>query len=160
MSIEYTIHEKNLKFLTAGMTGKMKAAVSVGIGKSLIAIERAHKKLFVLGKSKDPMTYPTKLVWRTGGLAQSYMSTWKRGDMMGAYGTHLKRGRILEIGGTIKAKNAAYLRFKIGDRWFMRKSVTIKGRFMMKQIAEDPKVDKAIDKIMADAMLKGIDDAG
>lgn len=36
--------------------------------------------------------------------------------------------KILNYGGTIKAKNKPYLRFKIGDRWASKKSVTIPSR--------------------------------
>jgi phage gpG-like protein len=35
---------------------------------------------------------------------------------------------IHQLGGTIAAKDAPYLKFKIGDRWASKKSVTIPAR--------------------------------
>ena len=45
-----------------------------------------------------------------------------------AVGTNVKYALIHQHGGTIKAKKAKYLRFRIGKRWVMKKSVTIPAR--------------------------------
>jgi len=160
MSFEYQINKDGLNFLKTPMPGKMKKAISVGVRNSLAIIERSHKKLFVRGQSKDPTTYPDKLVWRTGTLAKSYISSWKPGQFTGYHGSTLKRSGILEHGGTIRAKKAAYLHFRIGAAWVKVKEVTIRGRFMMKQVEEDKAVLGKISAAMATATLKGIDDAG
>lgn len=47
-------------------------------------------------------------------------------------GTKLKYAPIHEFGGTITAKNAPALRFKIGDQWVMVKSVTLPPRPFMR----------------------------
>lgn len=47
---------------------------------------------------------------------------------MARIGTPLIYGRIHQLGGTIRAKNAPSLRFRIGDRWSSKKSVTIPAR--------------------------------
>jgi len=160
MSFEYEVNEKNLKFIHTGLTGRMKQAVSLGVRDSLAIMEVAHKKLFVLGQSKDPTTYPFKLVWRTGALAKSYMMSWKAGDLHGYYGSTLKRSGILERGGTIRPKNAKALRFKIGNQWVTTKKVEIKGRFMMTQVEKNESVMKRVEKKIADAFVKGADHAG
>jgi len=160
MSFEYQINKDGLNFLKTPMPDKMKKAISVGVRDSLAVIERAHKKLFVRGQSKDPTTYRDKLVWRTGTLAKSYVTSWKPGQFTGYHGSTLKRSGILEHGGTIKARNAAYLHFRIGSAWVKVKQVEIKGRFMMQQVEENRGVQAKVQQIMANAAVKGIDNAG
>lgn len=43
-------------------------------------------------------------------------------------GTNIKYARIHQKGGTIRAKKAKFLRFKVGSRWAMKKSVKIPAR--------------------------------
>ena len=160
MSFEYEINKTGLDFLKQPMPAKMKKAISLGVRDGLAIIERGHKNLFVRGQSKDPETHPDKIVWRTGTLAKSYITSWRSGQFTGAYGSTLRRSGILERGGTIKAKNAAYLKFQIGGAWVQVKQVKIKGRFMMAQVERDKKIQSNVQKAMDKAFAKGIDNAG
>ncbi len=197
MPYQTTITHEGLGFLEKGMTGKMKKAVSLGVRNSLVLMERAHKDLFVLGKSKDRTTFDNKLVRRTGQLARSYGIAWRAGALTGSLGSPLKRAKPLEVGGTIRPKNAKFLTIPtekvpqgLGARdikglvfiqslkgqpllvkpkgrrgdldvfFILRKKVKIKGRQLMKQLADDTKLRMRIKDQMTKSMLKGIDDAG
>lgn len=52
-------------------------------------------------------------------------------------GTNIKYARIHQKGGTIRAKKAEFLRFKVGSRWAMKKSVKIPARPFIGISADD-----------------------
>ena len=52
-------------------------------------------------------------------------------------GTNIKYARIHQKGGTIRAKKAKFLRFKVGSRWAMKKSVKIPARPFIGISADD-----------------------
>ena len=52
-------------------------------------------------------------------------------------GTNVKYARIHQKGGTIRAKKAKFLRFKVGSRWAMKKSVKIPARPFIGISADD-----------------------
>ena len=52
-------------------------------------------------------------------------------------GAGLIYSRVHQLGATITAKNAPYLKFKMGDRWVQKKSVTIPARRWFRVQDED-----------------------
>lgn len=46
-------------------------------------------------------------------------------------GTNIQYAPLHQFGGEIRAKNHPYLRFKVGERWVSKKSVTIPARKML-----------------------------
>ena len=67
----------------------------------------------------------------------------------GTVGTNVSAipyARIHEFGGEIKAKRAKFLRFKIGNRWISKKSVTIPERSYLRSALKDlePKIREVI----------------
>lgn len=52
-------------------------------------------------------------------------------------GTNIKYARIHQKGGTIRSKKAKFLRFKVGSRWAMKKSVKIPARPFIGISADD-----------------------
>lgn len=52
-------------------------------------------------------------------------------------GTNIKYARIHQKGGTIRAKKAKFLRFKVSSRWAMKKSVKIPARPFIGISADD-----------------------
>lgn len=96
---------------------------------------------------------------RTGTLFRSIHHEMTRAgiDSWGVVGTPIVYARIHEFGGTIVPKRAPYLRFKIGDQWFARKSVTMPARPYM-----GPSFDELHDEIVQgfrDAVQDAIDAA-
>ena len=59
-------------------------------------------------------------------LTQSY--TYRADSNSTEIGSNLKYAAIHHFGGTIRAKRAKALRFRIGDTWVMKKAVTIPAR--------------------------------
>ena len=59
----------------------------------------------------------------------------------GQIGSALKYARIHEQGGTIKAKNGGYLKFKIGGSWVMVKEVKIPKRAYLEPSLQKKKSD-------------------
>jgi hypothetical protein len=62
-------------------------------------------------------------------------------------GPHVVYGRIRELGGTIRAKNAPYLKFQINGSWVQVKSVTQSGKPYMRPALEATAA--SFDEIMA-----------
>lgn len=52
----------------------------------------------------------------------------RSGSDWAAAGSAQKYAKIHQMGGTIRAKSAKALRFKIGDHWYIRRAVTIPAR--------------------------------
>lgn len=106
MNTWYELDFKDVKDIQDGrMKKRINKAIAFGVRDGLRDIEEYHKKKYFLrGNAKNPKTHPTKITWRTGGLAKSYQTYWKAGDHFGYYGTTLKRGALLEHGGTVNAK--------------------------------------------------------
>ena len=77
-----------------------------------------------------PSTTNTTLMRQTGQLARSIHGTVNRlGKRVKAtLGTNLVYAPTHEYGATIKAKNAPYLKFKIGNQWVSTKQVKIPAR--------------------------------
>ena len=68
----------------------------------------------------------TALLGQGSNLAQSY--TYRTDSDSVEIGSNLKYAAIHHFGGTIRAKRAKVLRFRIGDTWVMKKAVTIPAR--------------------------------
>lgn len=89
----------------------------------------------------------------TGLLSRSFIS---RVDDDGlAVGTNKKYAPTHQFGATIHAKNHPFLRFRVGDRWASKQSVTIDARKMLPDEGlPDDWVEDALDKV-AKHLLKG-----
>lgn len=97
-------------FQDGSINKKINKAMAYVVRNSLTNLERHHKKKwFLRGRAKDPKTDPNKIIWRTGGLAKSYITYWKSGALFGYYGSTLKRAALLEYGGTIRPVSAKAL---------------------------------------------------
>ena len=68
----------------------------------------------------------TALLGQGSKLAQSY--TYRADSDSVEIGSNLKYAAIHHFGGTIRAKRAKALRFRIGGTWVMKKAVTIQAR--------------------------------
>lgn len=68
----------------------------------------------------------TALLGPGSKLARSY--NWRAGSDSVEIGSNWKYAAIHHFGGTIRAKRAKALRFRIGDTWVMKKAVTIPAR--------------------------------
>lgn len=84
-----------------------------------------------------------------GGLMGSI--TYDADDGGVRWGSNMRHARIHQLGGTIRPKQAAALRFKVGDRWVTADSVTIPARPYLGVDAEDELIiaDIALDAIAA-----------
>ncbi|MFC0309465.1 phage virion morphogenesis protein [Gallibacterium trehalosifermentans] len=72
----------------------------------------------------------------SGELRNSIQQAW--GNDYAMVGTNLPYAALHHFGGTITAKRAPYLKFKVGDKWVQKKQVTIPARpFML--LTEDDK---------------------
>jgi phage virion morphogenesis protein len=102
------------------------------IGASLVA---STQRRFEDGSAPDGSPWPPSIrALATGGKtlidsARLFQSiTHEASDTGVAVGTNVLYAAIHQLGGTIAAKDAPYLKFKIGDRWASKKSVTIPAR--------------------------------
>lgn len=81
----------------------------------------------------------------SGELRNSIQQTWDNDYAI--VGTNLPYAALHHFGGTISAKRAKYLKFKVGDKWVQKKHVTIPARpFML--LTEDDK-DEMIQDIQS-----------
>lgn len=80
----------------------------------------------------------------------------KGSEIIGRIGTNLKYARIHEYGGTIRAINAPYLKFKIGNQWVQKKEVHIPARpFLVPAILKnEDRIVGMLEKTIA-LMLEG-----
>lgn len=104
------------------------------VGEEILArtMERFNRAESLDG-SKWPVTIRQKmgdsrtaLLGQGSNLARSY--TWRAGSDSVEIGSNRKYAAIHHFGGTIRAKRAKALRFRIGDTWVMKKAVTIPAR--------------------------------
>lgn len=65
----------------------------------------------------------------TGLLSRSFTASVKDDGLV--IGTRLKYAPLHQFGGTIKAKDHPFLRFKVGDRWASKREVIIPARKML-----------------------------
>ncbi len=72
--------------------------------------------------------------------------------IVGYYGSKVPYAAIHEYGGTIKAKNAPYLVFKLGPFWYKKKQVTIPARPYLNPALKDAQPE--INSIMAGVVLR------
>jgi len=105
--IELLLMRNDAAALLTFSGGKLRQALSLGVGDSLARIQEIHKKQVI--KRGGGKTVPDTFIRRTGELARSYTIDWRQGKLSGSYGSYLRRAVIMEKGGTIKAKNAKYL---------------------------------------------------
>lgn len=77
-------------------------------------------------------------------------TTAYKNSITGQVGTNVKYARIHEYGGIIKAQRAKYLRFQIGDRWIMKKQVTIPQRSFLRSALKDmtPEIKEALEAVL------------
>jgi hypothetical protein len=106
MNTWYEMDFKDVKDLQDGrMSKRVHNAIAVGIHNGLQMVEEHHKKKhFLRGNARNPKTHKTKITWRTGQLARSYIQYYKRGDHFGYYGSEMWRAKVLEDGKRISAK--------------------------------------------------------
>lgn len=69
-----------------------------------------------------------------------------KNSVVGTVGTNVKYAAIHEYGGVINAKNAPYLKFKIGNKWISKKSITMPERSFLRSALKDmtPEIQEAI----------------
>jgi len=101
----YELNYDDVKDMQDGsMSKRVNLAIAAGVSEGLLMLERRHKiKHFIRGNAASSKTHPSKITWRTGGLAKSFDRYHKKGDHFGWYGSPLKRAALLEYGGTVKA---------------------------------------------------------
>ena len=91
-----------------------------GLAKKMIALSLSESALEVQNKAKSPGYAP----YDKGTLRRSITHEVK--PLEAKVGTNLVYAPIHEFGGTIRAKKAKYLRFKVNGQWVSKKQVTIK----------------------------------
>lgn len=99
---------------------------------------------------------PQKLGRVSGDLARSI--THKIIGNRVVIGSNLVYARIHELGGTIRAKTAPYLHFKVGDRWVSTKEVTIPERPFLHPALKDaiPGARRIIARLAAEAVKEAM----
>jgi HK97 gp10 family phage protein len=104
---------------------------------------------FVVEKAAKQNIRAQKLI-DTGNLRSSIRTRLPKHGVV-LVGTHVVYAAIHEFGGTITAKNAPWLVFKVGGQWVRTKSVNIRARPYLRPALDKnrPKVHKAIHKSLA-----------
>lgn len=91
---------------------------------------------------------------RTGRLSRSVHSEFmglNTSTAKGIVGSNVVYARIHEYGGIIQARNAAYLRFRVGGQWVSKKSVIMPERSYLRSSLKEkaPKILADIGKAVA-----------
>lgn len=81
----------------------------------------------------------------SGELRNSINARWDNDYAI--VGTNLPYAALHHFGGTVKAKRAKYLKFKVGDKWVQKKQVAIPARPFMQLTEADER--EIIDDIQA-----------
>ena len=127
-------------------------------GKVKIALNRAAD-LVIKQSQRQYLTgpRPERLGVVTGRLRRSIN---KRVTVTGSrikaeIGTNVKYAPVHEFGTTIRAKNAKYLRFKIGDQWVSKKEVKIPARPFLSTAVKDMRL--RVLQMISQEMMRGYD---
>lgn len=104
-SITAAIRTEAVSKMMGGKVGDaMRKELSLGVRDGLAILENDHKRNQVKRGGSSRAVSGT---WtsRTGELSKSFHRDWKMGALEGAYGSDKERSRVIEEGGTIRAKN-------------------------------------------------------
>jgi phage virion morphogenesis protein len=137
------------------------------IGAHLVA---TTQRRFDTGTAPDGNPWPPSLRARLG-LGRTLVDKGMQGGLMGSVGyeadatglrvgTNLVYGAIHQLGGTIRAKTAKGLRFRIGDRWATKQSVTIPARPFLGLSDEDETEIETLAGEYLEGVFEGSGDAG
>ena len=155
MQLHVTVEDGEVRAMLGKLTGRMAnptpamrvigEVVRTSIERNFEAGGRPDKwPLSGRVKSEGGQTLTDKAILRRSFTVRAYPD---RAEI----GTNVKYAAIHQLGGVISAKNRPYLRFKIGDRFVSKKSVTIPARpFMMVQDDDWPKMTQALGKFFVD----------
>ncbi len=123
-----------LQALVRSMRGVSRSAWRIRLMK-LLSQEAVSLAQECFAESKDPYGNPwPPLKVRQGqplldtGRLRNSISGRPNGAVSFVVGTNVKYARLQNFGGTITAKKAKYLKFRVGSRWVSKKSVTIPAR--------------------------------
>lgn len=138
MQISVTIEDRQVRAELGRLAGRLKNLTPAmrGIGE---IVRRSVEQNFAAGGRPEKWEKSHR-VKEKGGQTLSDTGRLRRSFTVRGYpdraevGTNVKYAAIHQFGGVISARNRPYLRFKVGDQWVTKRSVTIPARpFLMVQ---------------------------
>lgn len=160
MQIHITIDDAGVRAELGRLAGRLRNLTPAmrGIGE---IVRRSVEQNFAAKPPGRPEAWKeSKRVKEKGGQTLSDTGRLRRSFTVRAYndraeiGTNVKYAAIHQAGGVVMAKNKPYLKFKIGDQWVSKKSVTIPARpFLMVQNEDWGKMRR----YLANYAIEGLD---